>query len=264
MYQVLIVDDEMLAVRGIISGINWEKSKIDKVHSAYNIRKAKETFINNNIDIMICDIEMPQGNGIELLKWVRKNYPDTISVFLTCHADFSYAQQAIQLGAMDYILKPMDPENLKSILEKAIMKIEKNRNIQELFKHYYELWSNHQPLMAEKFWLSFLDTQDLSEQELSNLAKDYGIEVNKKSTFIPLILSIKGKLNFFEDKVNIEHKLLKLSENVMFAGDKDRGIVLPLKSRVLLTMLKVDDSSISDEEIENLSKETYRKSTCGN
>jgi two-component system response regulator YesN len=72
MYRLLIVDDEIHAVNGIKSGLQWDELSIVEIHTAYNNRQAKEVFAEHEIDLMICDIEMPQGNGLELLAWVRR------------------------------------------------------------------------------------------------------------------------------------------------------------------------------------------------
>lgn len=73
MFNMIIIDDEYYALKASKSAVSWEKIGINKVFTALNlnIRQAKEKFNNHPIQIMICDIEMPQGNGLELLEWVR-------------------------------------------------------------------------------------------------------------------------------------------------------------------------------------------------
>lgn len=121
--KTLLVDDEILAIEGTLSVINWEKLGIHTVFSANSFDEAKTVFETNGVDILICDIEMPQRSGIDLLHWVRENHSETEVIFLTAHADFKYAQQAIQLGCLDYLLKPIESEILEKILDKAITKI---------------------------------------------------------------------------------------------------------------------------------------------
>ena len=70
---VLIVDDDMATVDVICKSVNWSALHIDKVMTAYNIEKAKEILADTPADIVVCDIEMPMGNGTELLKWIREN-----------------------------------------------------------------------------------------------------------------------------------------------------------------------------------------------
>lgn len=163
---VLIVDDEIHAAHGIETGIDWAKLGVTQVYVAYNIRQAKEIYTSQAISLMICDIEMPQGNGIDLLTWVKEHYPATVSLFLTCHADFEYAKKALQLGSLDYLLKPVRYTELEAVLHKAIQKIESDSEavkFTETLKHYYQLWSAHHPLLVERFWL------DLIHQTVSSI-----------------------------------------------------------------------------------------------
>jgi two-component system response regulator YesN len=107
--------------------VNWSKFGIIQVSVANNARQAKEKFSEHSFDMMICDIEMPQGSGLELYEWVREEHPWTECVFLTCHADFQYAKKAIQLGSFEYLLKPAPPEELEQVMTEMIKKISKDR-----------------------------------------------------------------------------------------------------------------------------------------
>lgn len=127
MYQMLLVDDEIHTRKGIKACIEWRRIGIDTIYGASNIRKAKEILQNNKIHIMICDIEMPQGSGLELLKWLSDNRFNVVSILLTCHADFNYARRAVGLGVLDYMLKPVNSEQLEMTIKKAISIIERNR-----------------------------------------------------------------------------------------------------------------------------------------
>ncbi|MCF0134447.1 MAG: response regulator, partial [Blautia sp.] len=96
---LLIVDDEMIAIKGMMNGIDWKKCGIDgNVWTAYSLRSALQILKAQPVDIMLCDIEMPGGTGIDLLREVRDFNENISCIFLTCHADFQYAQEAITLG----------------------------------------------------------------------------------------------------------------------------------------------------------------------
>ena len=68
---ILIVDDDKLVVEKLVEGVNWKQLGIGIVLTAYNIRQAKEILEEARVDILLSDIEMPQGSGLELLEWVR-------------------------------------------------------------------------------------------------------------------------------------------------------------------------------------------------
>lgn len=96
----------------IVEGIDWEDIGIRRVFTADNIRQARKIFETFPVDILVTDIELPQGNGLELLEWVKqKNYPAE-SLVLSGYAHFAYAQKAMQYGTKEYMLKPISNREL--------------------------------------------------------------------------------------------------------------------------------------------------------
>ena len=69
---ICIVDDDKYVVEKIVEGMEWKRWDIDGVYVAYNIKQAKDILSTRQIDILLSDIEMPQGSGLELLEWVRE------------------------------------------------------------------------------------------------------------------------------------------------------------------------------------------------
>ncbi|MBB6734174.1 response regulator transcription factor [Cohnella zeiphila] len=105
MIRVLIVDDEKLVRQGIISSLPWEAFGMQVVGEAKNGEKAVEFLEQNEADLMLTDLAMPVMSGIELMRIVRKRYPNLYIIVLTLHQDFEYIQEALRLGAIDYIAK---------------------------------------------------------------------------------------------------------------------------------------------------------------
>src|SRR5690554_716286 len=155
-YQLLLVDDEIHAVEGVKSDLDLNKLGISRLFTAYNIRQAKDIIEKEVIAILLCDIEMPQGSGLELLVWVREHHPNTETIFITSHADFKYAKQALQLGSVDYLLKPVFADDLEKAIRKAQNVIEQtteiNRNSQS-----HQLWLKQHSLIVEHFWLNLIN-----------------------------------------------------------------------------------------------------------
>jgi len=190
MYQLLIVDDEALAIRGIELGVKWDKIGISTVYKASNIRQAKEVFKSHAVDIMLCDIEMPQGNGLDLLKWVREYYPGTESIILTCHADFSYAKKALQLGSLDYVLKALTYDELEKVIVKAIQKIKKDQKLLE-YSQFGELWCKNQPLLVEQFWLDIISGKiPANDDEICRAAAERDIAFSAEMKIWPVLINI--------------------------------------------------------------------------
>lgn len=176
MYQLLIVDDEIHAVRTIQSCIAWEKLSIRQIHVAFNIRQAKKIFSEHRIDMMICDIEMPQGSGLELLAWVKESYPESESVFLTCHSNFDYAKRAIKLGTLDYLLKPVQFTELELVVRKGLAKVNERKEQLEskaAIQHYSKLWAKHERVMQALEQVSKHCKADSDSPDVLNKIKHY-------------------------------------------------------------------------------------------
>jgi len=123
MYRVLLVDDEVVAVNALNRRVDWSKFEISDVQVANSMIQAQDLFKSRPFDLMLCDIEMPQGSGLELFEWVKLKYPDTECIFVTCHPDFEYVRKAMQLGSLDYVLKPVDYEELDEILDRTVKRL---------------------------------------------------------------------------------------------------------------------------------------------
>lgn len=132
MYNVLLVDDEPRTIDALERNINWRKCGIRKVFKACGMAEAIEYVNQEKIEIMICDIEMPGGNGIQLLEWFRINHKQINCIFLTCHPEFDYMRKAIQLRCYDYILKPIRYEEFVRVLSDLIGKMEQSGDVVEM------------------------------------------------------------------------------------------------------------------------------------
>ncbi|MBD2866940.1 response regulator transcription factor [Paenibacillus arenilitoris] len=210
MYRLLIVDDERIIASGIKKSVDWGRLGIVGVAVAHNMRQAIAVFEKQPVDIMICDIEMPQGDGFELFAWVRERYPHSECIFLTCHAEFKYAQRAIQLGSLEYLLKPVRNEELAAIVARAVEKIGKKRetlSVADAYAHYQRLWETHRPLLVERFWLDVLEqTIPPRAIEAAEAIRKRGIAYEPDSLFVPVLVTVQHWRRSFTAR---EEKLLR-------------------------------------------------------
>jgi len=221
MFHMLIVDDEPHAVHMIATGMDWEALSVSRIHTAHNIRQAKQLYEQFPVHMMICDIEMPQGSGLELLEWTKTHYPDSESVFLTCHSDFQYARKAVKLGSLDYMLKPVQFDELHLIVEKGLTRVlERTRQRAEQEKGQYlgKLLQLQMPIMMERFW------QDLWYERISchpaaveEAIRERHLPIHHDEQLIPVIIVIQRwteKLSQREEKM-MEYALLNAAEHAM-------------------------------------------------
>ena len=97
---LLIVDDDLHVIEGIERNLDWERLHIDQAFQALGVPAAKKVLASNPIDVMICDIEMPQETGLDLLEWIREEGFPIQAIFLTSYAKFEYEQRAIKLESL--------------------------------------------------------------------------------------------------------------------------------------------------------------------
>lgn len=120
MLKVLLVDDEMITIRMLQNLINWEKLELELIGYAEDGLKAVEMYLKHEPDIVISDIRMPNMNGIELVRKIKSMNQDTAFILVTAYSDFSYISEAMKIGCSDYILKPIDEQELDESLKKVI------------------------------------------------------------------------------------------------------------------------------------------------
>ncbi|MDF2959160.1 MAG: hypothetical protein K0S39_895 [Paenibacillus sp.] len=117
--KVMIVDDEQLVRQGLRMTVNWEKHQMTVVADSPNGMLGWESFLKHRPHVVITDIVMPEMDGIELARKIKADYPETKILFLSCHRDFAFAKQGIQLGISDYIVKTnFDDEQMDDFLAK--------------------------------------------------------------------------------------------------------------------------------------------------
>lgn len=154
---ILIVDDEVIVVNLLKKHIDWQSLGMNEVFTAYTAMDAREIVSGNKIDIIVCDIEMPQENGLFFLAWVRESFPDIVKIILTGYPDFKYAQDAINIGVVKYLLKPVGFEELSETVGLAADEINKRKNE----KLQISSGRQQEPKREEKIFYTNLLTGDI-------------------------------------------------------------------------------------------------------
>lgn len=171
--KVIIVDDDIATVDVVAKTVRWDMLDISEVFTAYNIKDAKQIISDHEIDIVISDIEMPQGSGIELLEWLREEKFDGEFLLLTCHESFDYATHAMKLKAAEYLLKPFDVNVMELTLKKNIRDLLETRSLRE--KSQYGQWAKENTRkMYSTFWL------DVFTARIFPTEKDIREEIEKR------------------------------------------------------------------------------------
>lgn len=139
--KVMLVDDEPFILQGLSVIIDWEKEGYEIVKKASDGQEALDYLKENDVDLIITDIRMPQINGLELLETVRnEKLSEAYIIILSGYNDFKYAQTAIRYSCMDYILKPVQKEqlleNIRRIVQKRENRIQEEIDSQRMQRGY--------------------------------------------------------------------------------------------------------------------------------
>lgn len=118
MRKVIIVEDEEIIRRGLVDTIDWSSMGCTIVGDARDGRTGLELIRRLRPHIVLTDIKMPRMDGIEMARQARAEGILEALVFLTSYSEFSYAREAVRLGAADYLLKPVDERELAKLMEK--------------------------------------------------------------------------------------------------------------------------------------------------
>ncbi|MDI4646670.1 response regulator [Cohnella hashimotonis] len=131
MIRALVVDDEAWIRLGLREQIDWKALGVAIVGEAANGRDALGMIGTLRPDIVLSDIRMPLMDGIELMETVHKDYPDILIIVISGYSDFEYARKAVTFQVFDYILKPIEEEQLEAVLVRAIDKLEERQRARE-------------------------------------------------------------------------------------------------------------------------------------
>lgn len=151
---ILIVDDDRFVVEKLVKGINWEKIGIESVLTANNVRQAMEILREAPVDILLSDIEMPQGSGLELLEWVRAQKMPVACIFLSSYAYFAYAQKAINLKSSNYLLKPVSNREMEEELAELVKSVRSRNGGQNEEKREEKLYTFWNTYLLQGTWNS--------------------------------------------------------------------------------------------------------------
>ena len=128
MYKIILADDNPLIRMGMKSMIRWKELKAELIGEAEDGDEALELLRNNKADLLITDIRMPGKDGLYLIREINKNYPHMSTIIISAYNEFSYAKEALKAGSVDYILKPIDPEEMNAAIQKAINRKKEQRS----------------------------------------------------------------------------------------------------------------------------------------
>jgi len=142
MYQILFVDDEAVE-RDVIRHLLSQKDFPLEFSEAANGKIALELLREKKFDILLTDVLMPFVDGLTLASEAQKLYPDIQLIFFSGHNDFNFVKKALSLHAINYILKPIDPDEFQNTILNVLSNIQANEKLSQAKKISFDITQNH-------------------------------------------------------------------------------------------------------------------------
>ncbi len=219
LYNIMIVDDEAAVREGMVNRVKWEELGFRIIAEAENGEEALEKAEALDIDLVLTDIKMPFMDGITMAERLLRDKPHLKLIFLTGFDEFEYAQEAIRLKAIDYILKPINSFEVKDMLlrVKGILdrEIEEKRNLQILEARYRDSL----PFIKIQFLHEVL-TGTLSNEEIASRMKLYDISVDKGKYRAVSFFDISSPIN--EEELRLKELITVSVKNIVDEAFQDK------------------------------------------
>ncbi|MDD3279317.1 MAG: response regulator [Lachnospiraceae bacterium] len=255
-WSVLVVDDQVNVVNGVICGIRWDEIDVKNVYKAYDAMEAKTILLQNHVDILLCDIEMPGENGLQLYKWICDRGMEVECIFLTSHADFLYARTAIKLGSFDYILQPARYEDVESAVVRAKNKITKAHEQKRFYSYGKTVFQDRNRIMDSLFqaWYREPEDTDKGESVQKSMVK-MDIAMSGETKVCPVLLEVLEWKDGIWDKELFRISCTNILEEML--GDGCRVWLSWLEQEFWCALVWKENGILTEEQIQSASRDFF-------
>ena len=125
--KLLIVDDEELTRNGLVSTIPWKSIGISEIYQADDGVNGLSAALKYKPEIILCDVRMPRMDGIQMVENLQDTLPGSVVIFMSGYSDKEYLKAAIKLKAVNYVEKPLNPEEIREAVEEGIKRYKQNQ-----------------------------------------------------------------------------------------------------------------------------------------
>ncbi|TVY01428.1 response regulator transcription factor [Cohnella terricola] len=214
MYNVMIVDDEPFIAEGLIDSVDWSGYGLEVVGSAENGKAALELLRRIAVDILITDISMPVMNGLELIRQAREILPHLKVIILSGFNEFDYLKEGMKLGIENYLLKPVNFQELRSTLSSTVDKL-------NTVKPERVFGDDEIGILRDNIMLRWL-TGRISPQEFSDRLSMLGIELTKPYAAVAIVRSDGERDGYAET----ERMLAGEESAIVFRDAEDDAVIV--------------------------------------
>ena len=248
--KVFLVEDEMVIRRGIKNSIDWEKEGYIFCGEASDGELAYPMIIKEKPDILITDIRMPFMDGLELCKLVKKELPNIKILILSGYDEFDYAKEAIRLGVIEYLLKPISSGKLLEALNGVSESIRREKEDKDLVRKYMEEMRENTEHEKQKFFEQMI-AGNLSMADALETGKKYEMNLSAGMYNLLLFRFTLGEENRKSGELlgEAEYAIEKLTERLEYVFEFQRGV------EGWAFLLMADNEEQMSERVKELSKD---------
>lgn len=230
MYKVLIIDDDKLARKGIISIVPWEECGLEVVGDVANGALALEFVEQHEVDLAVVDLAMPVLSGIEFIQECRKRKPNIRYVVLTAYESFAYVQKALRLGVLDYISKmQLDQEDCVTLFRRAAEQIREGR--QEMMPQQPQKEAEHAEEMQECYRIIDSLTCYYNQEKMKTLQKRMAeVKFSRRERYRLMLHSLH---------VMEQNFLIRLDEAEFDSNEEECGWIIKQREALLREVKKM-------------------------
>lgn len=211
LYRILLVDDEEEVRKSMIKKIDWKNAGFEVAGDAENGEEAMEMIEASEPDVVLTDIRMPYMDGLSLAERIRQHYPSTKVVIFSGYDDFEYAQKAIKLNVTEYILKPVNVEELTSILKRIKTSLDKEIEEKRNLSRLRESYKKSLPIIREQFFNDLVH-KSLPIEMIESKLKEYDIPIwGARKWMIGAVDVEKGEIRENTISLHREQELIPIS-----------------------------------------------------
>lgn len=225
MYKVFLVEDEIVIREGIKNNIRWEEEGFQIVGDESDGELAYPMILREQPDILITDIKMPFMDGLELSKLLKKEMPQLKIIIISGYSDFGYAQQAIDIGVSEYLLKPVTSTKLMASVKNAAALIQKERKERQILEQYQLLVYQKQGEKRKNFFNALVSGK-MSLSQIIEQEEELGINM-VASAFCIMLFQFKVQENVYEysnEIVQCEARMMQALGNFSDIKIFERGM----------------------------------------
>ncbi|MDC7231955.1 MAG: response regulator [Spirochaetales bacterium] len=210
--KILVAEDEKLIREGIIRSMDWEALGAEISGQAKNGTIALKLLKESLPDILITDIKMGGGNGLDLIKEAKTIHPDLNVVIVSGYNNFEYAQQAIKLGVQDYLLKPIVIDDLKEILERVTDRVRRMKADMDNLEAQDRQRDRNRQILNDQFYRELIYGV-IAAEDIPSKMEDYDLGSRKQHYLcLSLFLEIRDTLKWGETKETLSGILAPFCE----------------------------------------------------